>query len=131
MSLSIEIESDFTLVLLQQAVDVIFRMTLKKDLAEEVGADGEMYPGSLTLSKNAQACLFKLFPVDLVKAGVGHVKAAVDGLHQRMVMHGDTVFEYPPALEAEMIAVDAVKVFNHCMCGEAGAECRGDIVVRP
>ena len=58
----------FTFIFLEQADDVVFRVTLEKNQAKAVGAYRQMHAGILTLHKHRQASGTELVAADFIEA---------------------------------------------------------------
>src|SRR5210317_103481 len=102
----------FTLVFLQQAVAVVFRVTLKIDDAHLVRADGKVHAAVVTFSQYSQSRRLQLRARNIVVSGVRHIEACIDVVGQRMLGSAYPVTVNTPAFVRERLPVNAVQTFE-------------------
>ncbi len=120
-----------TLVLLQQADGVVFRVTLKENQAEEVLGDGHMHVTCVRLHQHFESSGIELLAADLVEARVGYVEAGVGAGHQRVATLDHPVLVHTPAFRRQRVAPLAVAKFQHGVGGKAGTQRGGDLARGP
>ena len=99
---------------------IVFRVALKIDKPETIGAGSEMHTGLLAGHQHLEVCAQHLLREDLVPPGVRHIEAGVGPLNERMIKT-DLVGEDTPAFGRQALPFNRVKILERRVGCETGA----------
>ena len=118
---------NLTLVLLEQADRIVFRVSLEIDRAHLVRAYGKVHAAFGTFHQHMQAGLPELRGADVIETRMRHVELRIDIVDQRGRVPDHPVREYAPALGGQRPALLVVLELQRRVRGEADVSRRGEM----